>query len=139
MSLQATLPYSAVGIRKLPPGIEVDIHDPKRFYRQLFADWRCIGNVGYPRLKHNKGWGDWSIEDMVRYIARIVDALRSVYFPIIPPSKRDPGYKTPYWEIYRIAEPLMKSRPPRPAQLREWDRRRKSILGHDTFHYETTM
>ncbi|MEM4531538.1 MAG: MBL fold metallo-hydrolase [Thermofilaceae archaeon] len=111
-------------------GIMYDIeHAPER-WRELLADLRYLGNSGYPRLKAGEPWGDWTLDEVLEVFGRIVDTLRGLYFPLIPPEKDDPRYHSSYWECYREAEKrgYIKTRPPKPAELKEWDQRRAEII-----------
>jgi len=109
-------------------GIDDDLKNPTVRHKELFADLRYIGNSGYPKLKEDKKWGEWKLEDALKYYAAIVDALRSVYFPVISPKIGDKGYKTSYWGCYREARKYMKSKPPAEKEVKEWDERRKKII-----------
>ena len=64
-------------------GIEYDIKHKLR--PQLFANHRYL-TIGYNRLKEGKKWGDWTKEDVIKYHAKVVDALRDqgYNFPIHP-------------------------------------------------------
>jgi len=121
-------------------GVDYDIKNPKEHWKELIADLRYLGNSGYPRLSAGKEWGDWTLTDVFRYFAKIVDALRSVYFPIIPPSKPKlyeeyygksaaKAKKSSFWKCYEKSKPYMKSKPPKNInEAREWDKKRKSII-----------
>jgi len=109
-------------------GIDDDLKNPAVRHRELFADLRYIGNSGYPKLKEDKKWGEWKLEDALKYYAAIVDALRSVYFPVMSPKIGDKGYKASYWECYREARKYMKSKPPTEREVKEWDERRKKVI-----------
>jgi len=109
-------------------GIDDDLKNPAARHKELFADLRYIGNSGYPKLKEDKEWGEWKLKDALKYYAAIVDALRSVYFPIISPKMGDEEYRTSYWKCYREARNYMKSRPPPEKEVKEWDKKRKEII-----------
>ena len=110
-------------------GIEFDIEHAKDRWRELIADLRYIANSGYPRLKEGKVWGKWTLDDVKRYFARIVDTLRGLYFPIMPPPKGDKRWQTSYWQLYREAEPYMKTKPPKDKdELKEWNAKRRALL-----------
>ena len=109
-------------------GIDDDLKNPAIRHKELFADLRYIGNSGYPKLKEDKKWGKWKLEDALKYYAAIVDTLRSVYFPVMSPKIGDKGYKTSYWECYREARKYMKSKPPTADKVKEWDAKRKEII-----------
>jgi len=110
-------------------GIDEDIRNPKTRWRELLADLRYMGNSGYPRLIKGEKWGDWALEDLKRYFARCVDALRSVYFALIPPKKGEKGYDSSYWRLYRLAQKFMKSKPPEtPEEAKEWDLKRAKLI-----------
>lgn len=112
-------------------GIDDDIANPKERYRQLIADLRYLGNSGYPKLKAGEKWGDWTLKDLLRYFAKIVDTLRSVYFPMLSPQIGEKGYKTSYWQCYREARQHMKSQPPGKDEVKEWDKKRKALIKKD--------
>lgn len=109
-------------------GIDDDLKNPAVKHKELFADLRYIGNSGYPKLKEGKKWGDWKLIDALKYYAAIVDALRSVYFPVISPKIGDKEYKTSYWECYQEARKYMESKPPAEKEVKEWDEKRKKII-----------
>jgi ATP-dependent DNA ligase len=94
-------------------GVDSDLAHPKERRRELTADLRYLGNSAYPRLKKGQPWGEWKLEDVLRYFAKIVDVLRSeVDYAIQPPKKGDEGYDSSYWQCYREAERYMKTQPP---------------------------
>ncbi|MBA7604871.1 hypothetical protein ES703_11999 [subsurface metagenome] len=109
-------------------GIDDDLKNPAVRHKELFADLRYLGNSGYPKLKEDKKWGEWKLKDALKYYAAIVDALRSVYFPVISPKMGDKEYRTSYWECYREARKYMKSKPPAEKEVKEWDEKRKEII-----------
>lgn len=109
-------------------GIDDDLANPKKRYRELMADLRYLGNSGYPKLSDGEEWGKWTLTDCLKYYAKIVDVLRSIYFPIIPPKIGDPKYKTSYWECYRKAKKHMKSSPPEESDIKDWDEKREKLL-----------
>ena len=93
-------------------GTDAELKEPEKNKKKLIAGLRYIGNAGYPRLKEGKEWGDWDLETALRYFAKIVDALRSTGLALEPPSRKDPEYKTSFWQCYREAEKYMESKPP---------------------------
>lgn len=111
-------------------GLDYDIENAGLRWRELLADLRYLANSGYVRLKSGKPWGDWTLEDIAKYFGRIVDALRGVHFPLIPPADDDPRSKTPYWELYRLAERkgFIKTKPPTQDELEEWDKKRAVLI-----------
>ena len=109
-------------------GIDGDLKNPAVKHKELFADLRYLGNSGYPRLKEGKKWGEWKLENALKYYAAIVDALRSIYYPIASPKIGDEEYKTSYWKCYREARKHMKSKPPAEKEVKEWDIKRKKII-----------
>lgn len=121
-------------------GIDSDMKNIKSRWRECLADLRYLGNSAYPRLKAGKRWGDWSIDLVLRYFAKLVDVLRSVYFPIIPPTMKDlykmytkknpdEAMKSSYWKCYKESEKYMKSKPPSSIEeAREWDEKRKEKI-----------
>jgi len=121
-------------------GIDYDLAHPEERWRQLIADLRYLGNSAYPRLKRGERWGEWTLDDVYRYFAKIVDTLRSVYFPLIPPfdedlykayTGKDPkkAKESSFWQCYKEAEKYMKSKPPSTLEeAKEWDEKRKEII-----------
>lgn len=104
-------------------GDDPTIHNPREYWKQLWSDLRILANVAYPRLKEGKQWGSWSIEEIRKYFATIIDALRSIYFPIL--EKDD---NSSWWKLYRESKEFMRSRPPDMEKVPEWDKKRKSLL-----------
>ncbi|MHA1773398.1 MAG: DNA adenine methylase [Candidatus Heimdallarchaeota archaeon] len=109
-------------------GVDYDIEHPKERWRELFADLRYLGNSGYPRLVRGEKWGSFTPDKkgkelLLKYFARIVDALRSVYFPIC--EKKD---ESSYWKCYQEAKKYMKSKPPSEEEAKEWNKKRKEWL-----------
>lgn len=110
-------------------GSDADIRNPKARYKNLLAALRYLGNSAYPKLKAGEEWGGLTLSECKRYFAAIVDALRGIYFPIMPPMIGDAKFNTSYWELYRDAQKLMKSKPPKKEDVPEWDSQRKKLLG----------
>jgi len=108
-------------------GNDPAVQNPREFWKQLWSDLRIIANVAYPQLKQGKTWGSWTLPDIKRYFANIIDSLRSVYFPII--EKDD---NSSWWQLYRDSKEFMKSRPPDPDEVPEWDKKRKNLLSLET-------
>jgi len=121
-------------------GVDYDIKHIRQRWREAIADLRYLGNSAYPRLKRGEKWGEWTLDDVLRYFAKLVDALRSVYFPLIPPhheklyreyTGKDPkkAKKSSYWKCYAEAEKYMESKPPKDIdEAKEWDKKRKEII-----------
>ena len=109
-------------------GIDDDLKNPAVRHKELFADLRYLGNSGYPKLKEGKKWGEWKLEDVLKYYAAVVDCLRSIFYPIIPPKIGEEGYSTSYWQCYRESRKYMKSKPPSENKIKEWDDKRKEII-----------
>ncbi|UYL64847.1 MAG: DNA ligase [Methanophagales virus PBV299] len=116
---------------------------PHERWQELIMDLRILGNSAFPRLLKGQRWGDWTLADVKRYFAKIIDVLRSeCKFPWIPPfgehSKlykqyygRDPkrAAKSSFWKLYKEAERYMKTKPPKSLEeAKEWDRERKSLI-----------
>jgi len=101
-------------------GVDYDLEHPKARRAELQADLRYLA-VGYDRLKRGLKWGDWTLEDVLRYFGTIVDTLREkvnpAYFP--EPPAGDPKWKTNWWRCYKEAkekgylktEPVIKGLP----------------------------
>lgn len=109
-------------------GIDRDLSQPEKYWRQLLADLRYLGNSGYPTLKMGKEWGDWTLDDLLRYFAACVDALRSVHFPLRPPGPGEDAYDSSYWQCYREAEKYIESEPPPVEEEAEWDQKRSEEI-----------
>lgn len=109
-------------------GLDEDLRNPRERYQVLFAGLRYLGNGAYPNIGTEHKWKDWTREDILKYYAKIVDKLRSVYYPIISPKMGDKEYRTSYWECYREARKHMKSKPPAEKGVKEWDEKRKEII-----------
>ena len=64
-------------------GIDYDIET--RLSLQLNRDHQVL-RVGYVRLKQCKKWGNWMPERIVRYHAKVVEALRKMgyEYPVTP-------------------------------------------------------
>jgi len=86
-------------------GVDYDLEHPKARRAELQADLRYLA-VGYDRLKRGLKWGDWTLEDVLRYFGTIVDTLREkvnpAYFP--EPPTGDPKWKTNWWRCYKEAK-----------------------------------
>jgi len=108
-------------------GIDDDLKNPAARHKELFVDLRYLGDSGYPKIKAGEKWGEWTLKDILKYYAAIVDSLRSVWFPIIPPKIGEKEYKTSYWECYREAREYLKSKPPAEEEAKEWDKKRREI------------
>ena len=113
-------------------GVDYDLEHPTERWRQLLADARYLGNSAFPRLTRHEKWGEWTIDDVLRYFGKIVDTLRTeCYFPIMPPERDDPKWNTSYWQCYRLAKArgYIKTEPPKPEEVEEWERKRRQVLG----------
>lgn len=108
--------------------IDEDLNNPKQRWRQLQADLRYLGNAGYPRLSAGKEWGEWILEDIFRYFAKIVDALRNIYFPVMPPKIGDEKFSSSYWKCYLEAQKYMQTKPPKTNEVKLWDKKREEVL-----------
>jgi len=109
-------------------GIDEDLAHPKERYKELIADLRYLGNSAFPRLKSGKRWGEWMLEDVLKYFAKIVDTLRGIYFPILPPKKGSKEYSSSYWRCYRESEKYMRSKPPKESEIKDWEKKRKEWM-----------
>jgi hypothetical protein len=109
-------------------GIDYDLAHPETRWPELLADLRYLGNSGYPKLSAGEEWGEWDMEALLKYFAKIVDVLRSVYFPLLPPSKDDESFDTSYWKAYRKAEQYMESSPPKEDEISGWNEQRESTI-----------
>lgn len=113
-------------------GIDEDLADPVKRFRFLLADLRYLGDAGYPRLKQGKAWGEWKLEDILKYFAKIVDTLRGkVYLPLL--DHKGNGEKkngSSWWNCYWQATKFMKTKPPSSEDIPEWNKRRAELLGN---------
>lgn len=109
-------------------GLDEDLRNPKGRHAQLFAGLRYLGNGAYPKIGLKGAWKEWTREDILKYYAKIVDKLRSVYFPVTPPKIGDKEFNTSYWKCYRASKKYMKSTPPKKDEVKEWDEKRKEII-----------
>ena len=124
-------------------GIDYDLKNAKKRWKELIADARYLGNSAYPRLKRGEKWGDWTLDDVKKYFATIIDTLRrECKFVWIPPFGkykkiykeyygRDPNKaaKSSFWQLYKEAEKYMQTKPPATLEeAKEWDKERKSII-----------
>lgn len=111
-------------------GLDFDIENAPKRWRELLADLRYLGNAGFPRLKAGQPWGEWDLETLLRYFGKIVDTLRGIYFPLVPPEKGTPEYQSSYWEAYREAarRGFIKTKPPKVEEVAEWEKKRKALL-----------
>lgn len=79
---------------------------------ELFASLRYLSNKAYPILDDGGDWGDWTMEDLLKYFASVVDALRREGgYKIEPQFDRDAGGLPLYWEVYYEAESYMETSP----------------------------
>lgn len=108
--------------------IDEDLSDPENNYKELFDDLYYLGNSIYPVLKTDDVIKGWESEDVILYFAKIVDSLRSVYFPISPPSLNEEDYNTPFWKLYRSSTQDMETRAPGKLVLKEWEKKREGLL-----------
>jgi len=124
-------------------GVDYDLQHAETRWKELIADARYLGNTAYPRLKKGEKWGDWTLEDVRKYFAKIIDVLRKkCRFVWIPPFgkykklykeyyKQDPdkAAKSSFWQLYKEAERYMNTEPPATLEeAKEWDKERKSII-----------
>ena len=123
-------------------GIDKDMENKEERWRELIADLRYLGNSAFPRLKEGKKWGDWDLPLVRKYFAKIVDTLRSIYFPIIPPwppfsdlyekttgKSAGRAQRASFWLLYREAEKYMERKPPKSIEeVKEWEKKRKEII-----------
>ncbi|WAE39498.1 MAG: DNA ligase [Methanophagales virus GBV301] len=125
----------------LSKGIDYDIKHVKTRWKECIADLRYLANSAVPRLKAGKKWGEWTLDACYKYFAALVDALRSVYFALVPPTQpklyklehpyKDPkeALKTSFWQTYLQAKKYMKSNPPKDEkELKEWNKKRAKII-----------
>jgi len=109
-------------------GIDYDIQNPEERWQNLLSDLRYLGNSAWPTLNKGEKWGDWVRADVIKYFAKVVDALRSVYFPVMPPKKGEEKYDSPYWQLYRKSREYMDSDPPPEDKVEEWNEKRENII-----------
>jgi len=125
----------------LSKGVDYDIKHVKTRWKECIADLRYLANNAVPRLKAGKKWGEWTLDACYKYFAALIDALRSVYFTLVPPTQpelykiehpdKDPkeALKTSFWQTYLKAKKYMKSKPPKDEEeLKEWNKKRAKII-----------
>jgi len=105
-------------------GVDENLASPALHYKQLLSDLRYLGNSAYPALKKGEEWGDWTLPEIKKYFAKIVDALRSVHFPILEKEKDTSSW----WQLYRESKEFMKSEPPKLEEVSNWDNLRATAL-----------
>jgi ATP-dependent DNA ligase len=107
--------------------------NPADNWQVLFHELQILGNSAWPKIKKGEKWGDWAAEDVKKYFADVVDSLRSVYFPLIPPDEKDDSYNTSYWDLYRKSRQYMNSKPPSMKEIPNWkDLRQEEISKQQT-------
>ena len=111
--------------------LDRDLEHPEGRWRELLRDHQLL-HIGYYRLKRGEAWGEWTEEDIIRYHAKVVDALRRLYFPMLPEAPEpDGGLSAWKAELDRLSERFEETRPPREDELPEWDAKRAEILKSD--------
>jgi len=86
-------------------GVDDDLRHPKKRKKELIADLRYLGNSAFPRLKRGEKWGEWTMIDVLRYFAKIVDTLHNIGVNIQPRKKSGSWY-----ECWQRAKKYMKTR-----------------------------
>ncbi|RXG63624.1 hypothetical protein ES695_16410, partial [Candidatus Atribacteria bacterium 1244-E10-H5-B2] len=112
-------------------GIDDDLKDPLKRWRELLADLRYLFNSGYPNLKKGERWGEWDLTTLLKYGAKIIDTLRTkCYFTLMPPKIGEEKFRSSYWKAYREArdKKYIKTKPPAEKDIKEWDKKRKKII-----------
>lgn len=108
-------------------GIETDLNQIQDRWRQALGDLYYLSN-GYRRIQAGKEWGDWDAKEIEKKAAKIVDALRGVYFPFLMPEKGSDQYNKVYWQMIRNAQPYMNSSPPSDNELDDWKEKRQKHI-----------
>jgi len=104
-------------------GIDEDLANPRERWPELNADHRYL-HIGYARIRTGKPWGEWTLDDIVRYHAAIVDIMRKHYFPYEVETKK--GLKR---ELDLKSRRYEKTNPPKTdEERREWDRKREELF-----------
>ena len=112
-------------------GLDDDLKDPLKRWRELLADLRYLFNSGYPKLKKGEKWGEWDLTTLLKYGAKIIDTLRTkCYFTLIPPKIGEEKFRSSYWKAYREAreKKYIKTKPPAEKDIKEWDKKREEII-----------
>jgi len=107
--------------------LERDLKNPKKYWRELLSALRFMGNVGYPRLKDGKDWGDWTLDGLLQKFGEVVDVLRNeCYFELRPKDDN-----SSFWECYKSAKQkgYIKTEPPSGDEIAEWKEKRRKIIG----------
>jgi len=107
------------------PGIKYDLEHAKERWRELNADHRYL-HIGYIKIKNGESWGNWNLERIIKCHAKIVDRLRSLYFPYIPAHKERPNLR----ELDLKSREYEKTDPPTtPEEERKWNEKRRELIG----------
>lgn len=120
------------------PGAGIDDDIKRQLWQNLLGDAYYLGASALPRLEERKPWGNWRLENgeepgfLPRKFAQIIDALRKMYFPIIPPEEyremAPEDIPNSYWRLYALSKPYMKTAPPSQEELEEWAEKRKQFI-----------
>lgn len=110
-----------------------EMENPGDNWQTLLHELQILGNSAWPKLSEGEEWGDWTEEEVKRYFADVVDALRSVHFPLAPPEEDEEGYDSSYWELYRSAMEFIDSEPPVGDEVEEWDELREEEIKSESF------
>jgi len=101
--------------------INYDIENKYERWPELIADHRYI-QIWYARGRKTIRT-DGGEEDIVKVHARVVDALRSMYFPMEPAERGKNA------ELDRLSRKFEKTSPPETEEeRREWDRKRRELF-----------
>jgi hypothetical protein len=87
--------------------IDNKLNDPTRHKLQLIGDLRYL-SIGYQKIEDGELWGDWKKIELLKYFAKIVDALREIGIELVVPLMGDKAFNTPYWRCYREARKYLK-------------------------------
>jgi len=114
---------------------DAELENAPKYWRQLLAASRYLGNSAYPALKADKKWGDWTLKDVLSYFGKIVDTLRrDCRFLLTPPNPGEEAYGTSFWEAYREADKrgfITVPPPKNEAEEKKWQDQRAKILKAD--------
>jgi len=111
-------------------GIDEDLRNPIKNFPLLLADLRYLGNSAFPKLKAGESWGEWRLEDVLRYFARIADTLRSkTSLPLLDTDEKgNKKNSSSWWKAYWESKKYMKTEAPSHDEAKEWNDRRRKLF-----------
>ncbi len=107
--------------------IEKNIKIPQEQHKELFENLQSLANVSN-KIKKEETIDEWNADIIKATFAKIVDSLRSVYFPVLTPKIGSEYYKTSYGKLFRASKKLMKSKQPKENVIKLWDIKRTEVI-----------